>query len=116
MPATTTLQMGLEPREVLTDYRRFIAVVRPELPRTRIVYISVKPSPSRWALVERMRETNALIRAEAARDSLQSYVDVFTPMLGANGRPRPELYVADSLHMTPAGYALWRERLAPVIR
>ena len=40
----------------------------------------------------------------------------FTPMLGANGRPRPELYLADSLHMTPAGYALWRERLAPLVR
>jgi lysophospholipase L1-like esterase len=110
------LQMGLEPREVLTDYRRFVHVVRHELPRTRIAYVSVKPSPSRWALADAMRETNALIRAETERDSLQTFVDIFTPMLGANGRPRPELYVADSLHMTPAGYALWRERLAPVLR
>jgi lysophospholipase L1-like esterase len=37
-------------------------------------------------------------------------------MLGADGRPRPELFVGDSLHMSPAGYALWRERLAAIVR
>jgi len=37
-------------------------------------------------------------------------------MLGADGRPRPELFRADSLHMTPAGYAIWREALAPVLK
>ena len=28
-------------------------------------------------------------------------------MLGADGRPRPELYVEDGLHMTREGYLLW---------
>jgi lysophospholipase L1-like esterase len=37
-------------------------------------------------------------------------------MLGADGRPRAELFVADSLHMTRAAYALWRDRLTPVVR
>jgi lysophospholipase L1-like esterase len=37
-------------------------------------------------------------------------------MLGANGRPQPELFIADSLHMTPAGYAIWRRQVAPHIR
>ena len=39
----------------------------------------------------------------------------FTPMLGADGLPRDELYLEDRLHLTPRGYALWRELLAPVI-
>ena len=63
-----------------------------------------------------MRETNQRIRAIIARDSLQTYVDVFTPMLNRAGQPRPELFVADSLHMTRAGYLLWRARLTPVVR
>jgi lysophospholipase L1-like esterase len=63
----------------------------------------------------RARETNQRIRAEIARDSLQAYVDVFTPMLGASGQPRPELFEADSLHLTRAGYLLWRTLLAPVV-
>ena len=63
-----------------------------------------------------MRETNRRIRALIKRDSLQTYVDVFTPMLDGGGQPRPELFVEDSLHMTRAGYLLWRARLAPVVR
>ena len=110
------LNAGRTPATVLADYRTFVALVRRDLPNTRILFVSIKPSPSRWAIVDRMREANRLVREEVARDPLQSYADLFTPMLGANGRPRPELFLADSLHMTPAGYALWRSHLSPVVR
>jgi len=110
------LGAGRSPEDVLADYRTFVALVHRALPATRIVFVSIKPSPSRWPLVGRMREANRLVRAETMRDSLQSYVDVFTPMLRADGRPKPELFQADSLHMTRAGYLIWRERLAGVVR
>ena len=110
------LAAGRTPAQVLDDYTAFVRVVRQALPAVRIVYISIKPSPSRWALAEPMRQANALIAQAIARDTLATYVDVFTPMLGASGRPRPELFQADSLHMTPAGYVLWRARLAPLVR
>jgi len=110
------LNDGRTPADVLADYRTFVTMVRRELPSARIVFVSIKPSPSRWALVGAIREANRLVREEVARDSSQTYVDVFTPMLRADGRPRPELFVADSLHMTRAGYDLWRERLSPVVR
>jgi lysophospholipase L1-like esterase len=104
------------PRQVADDYRSFVRAVRDSLPSARIVFISLKPSPSRWRLVDHVREANRLVREIVARDPLQSYVDVFTPMLGANGRPAPELFVADSLHMTSAGYAIWRTQVAPHLR
>jgi lysophospholipase L1-like esterase len=110
------LASGRTPRQVADDYRTFVRTVRAALPATRIVFVSIKPSPSRWALAPAAREANRLVRAIVAGDTLQSYVDVFTPMLGANGRPRPELFVSDSLHMTPAGYAIWRARIAPALR
>ena len=110
------LALNWRPEQVAADYLAFVRVVRDALPATRIIFISVKPSPSRWQLVDQQREANRLVREIAARDSLQTFVDVFTPMLGANGRPRPELFLADSLHMTPAGYVVWREQLAPYLR
>jgi lysophospholipase L1-like esterase len=109
------LAEGRTPERVLRDYREFAARLRSALPATRLVYVSIKPSPSRRAFISRMREANQRIRAETTRDSLQAYVDVFTPMLGPTGRPRPELFLADSLHMTRAGYRLWRGQLAPVV-
>ena len=32
-----------------------------------------------------------------------------TPMLDNDGRARPELFVRDRLHLSPEGYALWRQ-------
>jgi lysophospholipase L1-like esterase len=110
------LNAGRTPLQVLADYGAFVALVRQQLPSARFVFVSIKPSPSRWAIVDKVREANRLIREEIARDPMQTYVDVFTPMLGANGYPRAELFVGDSLHMTPAGYRIWREQLTPVIR
>ena len=33
-------------------------------------------------------------------------------MLGTNGEPRTELYVADKLHLSPTGYAIWTPLVA----
>ena len=109
------LSAGRTPEDVLNDYRTFVGIVRRALPSTRIAFVSIKPSPSRWAIADRMREANRLVRQEIARDTLASYVDVFTPMIGANGHPRAELFGPDSLHMTRSGYLLWKERLAPLV-
>jgi lysophospholipase L1-like esterase len=110
------LAAGRTPKRVVADYRAFVARLRSASPAARVVFVSIKPSPSRRTFIARARKTNQRIRAIIARDTLQTYVDVFTPMLDRGGHPRPELYEADSLHMTRAGYLLWRERLAPVVR
>jgi lysophospholipase L1-like esterase len=110
------LALGRSPQTVLADYRQFVRLVRDSLPRARIVFISIKPSPSRWKLFDLQREANRLVRDVVATDTLLAYVDVVEPMLGANGRPRPALFVGDSLHMTPAGYAIWRTQVAPFVR
>jgi len=109
------LAEGRTPEQVVADYRALVARLRSALPATRLAYISIKPSPSRRQFMVLARETNQRIRAETAKDSLTTYVDVFSPMLNAAGQPRPELFVADSLHMSRAGYLLWRSLLQPVV-
>ena len=109
------LQDGRTPARIAGDVAEFLQRVRTTLPLTRVVCISVKPSPSRWNLIGQMRQTNALLQAVVAQDTMATYVDVFTPMLGEGGRPRAELFGADSLHMTAAGYTIWRDAVRPVI-
>lgn len=110
------LAAGRTPEQVAADFATFVAFVRQTLPQSRVAFVSIKPSPSRWALVGAMRRANALIAEQIARDGATQYVDVFTPMLGSDGRPIPSLFLADSLHMTHAGYAIWRTQLAPLVR
>ena len=109
------LQDGRTPARIAGDVAEFLSRVRKALPQSRVVCIAVKPSPSRWALIDKMRQTNSLLQAVVAQDTMATYVDVFTPMLGADGRPRAELFRDDSLHMTPAGYAIWRQAVAPAL-
>jgi lysophospholipase L1-like esterase len=111
------LNGGKRPEEVTNDYKRFVDAVHAKLPSARIVIISIKPSLARWALVDRVRDTNRRAQQLVAGDRARlDYVDVFTPMLGADGKPRPELYVADGLHMTRAGYEIWKNALAPALK
>ena len=110
------LNAGRTPEQVLADFRAFVRRVRRDLPEVPIVYISIKPSPSRAHLMPLMRAANELVRAEAARSDGVEFVDVFTPMLGPDGRPRPDLFLEDRLHMNRSGYELWRAIIAPALR
>lgn len=109
------LNNGRTPAEVAGAFEAFVARIRRDLPRARIVYIAIKPSPSRWTLVERIRAANATIRAFCATQRDVLFVDVFGPMLTPAGRPRPELFLPDSLHMTRAGYELWTSLVRPAV-
>lgn len=106
------LAEGRTPLQVLESFAQLASTVRSELPDTRIAYISVKPSPSREKLLPQIRETNNVIGAYLRRLPDSDYIDVFTPMLSADGRTRPELFRADQLHMNDEGYRLWQSVIA----
>jgi lysophospholipase L1-like esterase len=109
------LAEGRTPQQVVEDLRRFVDAVRAALPATRISYIAIKPSPSREALLPRMREANAAISDWLGTIPGTDFIDVFSPMLDTSGRPRAELFVADRLHLNAEGYRLWREIVAPYL-
>ncbi|HYG81407.1 MAG TPA: hypothetical protein VD861_13510, partial [Pyrinomonadaceae bacterium] len=68
------------------------------------------------SLLRSQKEANGLIKAHASRDRRLIYIDVFTPMLGTDGSPRPELFGPDELHMNEQGYRLWKSVVAPHLR
>jgi lysophospholipase L1-like esterase len=109
------LAAGRTPEQVLDDYKDFVALVRGSLPQTRIAFVAIKPSGSRWALADKMRRTNQLVRNYSSRDPKLAFIDAFTPMLGRDGAPRGDLFVADSLHMNARGYAVWRDLLTAFV-
>lgn len=101
------LAEGRTPDDVLASLQAFVQGVRASLPQTRIAYISIKPSPSRAALLPAIRETNGKIKAYIGQTANADYIDIFTPMLTPAGQPRAELFQNDALHMNATGYALW---------
>jgi lysophospholipase L1-like esterase len=107
------LAAGSAPNEVLRRFAAFVDGVHTTLPGTRIAYISIKPSPARTVLLPQIRMANTLIRDYAEREANVDYIDIFTPMLDADGKPRRELFRKDALHLNGDGYALWKRVIAP---
>jgi lysophospholipase L1-like esterase len=101
------LTAGKTPRQVVDDFKAFVAKVHAGSPATRIAVISIKPSLARWKLIGQMREANAMIRELCLTDDKLGYIDVDAALLGWDETPRKELFVEDGLHMTPKGYAIW---------
>ncbi|MBA9078912.1 SGNH/GDSL hydrolase family protein [Rufibacter quisquiliarum] len=96
-------------------FKAFAKKVRDELPKTELVYLSIKPSPARWSMYPESEKANKKIKRYAWWHRKVKFVDVSTPMLGPDGKPRPELYIGDGIHMTPAGYKLWVEIVKPYL-
>ena len=107
------LNAGKSPEVVLADYQSFRDKIHAALPETKIVFVSIKPSPSRWKLREKALEANRLIRSEIEQGRGQVFIDVWTPMLGDDGMPRAELFLKDQLHMNESGYEIWTKLVEP---
>ena len=113
---TNDIWSGKTPEKVFGDFQAFRTKLHAALPEARLIYLSVTYAPSRQRVYDAFRTANRLIAADCATDPRCTFVDVSTPLLDANGHPRPELYREDQLHMLPAGYAIWTKVLAPYLK
>jgi lysophospholipase L1-like esterase len=101
---------------VVADYKKFVALVRENLPKSRFIFVSLKPSLARWEQREKFQRANDLIKAETEKDKSQRFVDVWQPMLDEQGEPKPEIFQGDKLHLNAEGYKIWRDVLTPHIK
>ncbi len=108
------INSGKDPELVFGDFVALTTKLLCALPKARITYISSAPSPSRWAQVEKVRRLNGLIEDYCRRHRID-FINVFPLMLGPDGQPKPDIYVADRLHLNTNGYAIWREAVRPFL-
>jgi lysophospholipase L1-like esterase len=109
------LAAGKSAQRVLADYRRFIGLVHARLPAARLVFVSIKPSRSRWSLWPAAQEANDLIQSLCESDNRLFFADLAAPLLGPDGTPVSDLFLGDQLHLNARGYAVWNRSLAPVL-
>lgn len=103
------------PEQVRDDFRAFVGTVHAKLPKTRVVFIPVKPSLARWKLYDVQKTANGLVKEVCEKDSRLRYVDIVTLGLGKDGLPIPEYFVKDGLHLSEAGYRVWSDALGKAL-
>jgi len=100
---------GHTPEEASADVLRLLARIRTDLPDARIAYLSMKPSPSRWALWPKLEAINKAVRSESRKTGSFDYVDVVDALMTEKDVPDPRFYAADGLHLNAQGYASWTD-------
>lgn len=110
---TNDIAAGKTAETVFSDYKAFVGKVHAALPNIPILYLSITPAPSRQNKWDEDMKANKLIKDFCKTDRSLKFVDIYKKFLTKEGGPRPELFVADQLHMKPAGYAIWVKALTP---
>jgi lysophospholipase L1-like esterase len=97
--------------EVFNRFKTLYTNIKKQYPKVPIVYVSIKPSLSRWKMKERQIETNTLIEAFINKKRNIVFVNVWDKMLDENGNPKADIFSPDRLHMNEKGYQIWIDAL-----
>ncbi len=103
------------PEQVFDAFAELATLIQNRLPKTKVYYISMKPSISRkdkWQLVSK---ADALIKAYIDKHKNFTYMDIVPVMYRPNGTVNGEYFIKDSLHMTPKGYVQWTSVVRPIL-
>ena len=100
---------------VLNRFKNLFSEIRAVYPNVPVAFVSIKPSPSRWQLKDKAIAANNMIEKFLKGESNTQFVDVWKPMLGRDGKPMPDIFIEDNLHMNAKGYAIWQKAIQPYL-
>jgi lysophospholipase L1-like esterase len=104
------------PELVYGDFVALVRKIQEALPKTRIAYISISPTPKRWSQLENIKKLNSLIETYCQNPSHNvDFINTFPKMLGSDGKPKPDIYAEDQLHLNTNGYAIWKAMIKPYL-
>jgi lysophospholipase L1-like esterase len=109
------IHSGRKPEQLLADIQTFVSRVREALPDVPIAFSGLTPSPARWSETDTRLRFNQMLKGYLATGKNLIYLDLFDSYLGADGKPRDELFVEDKLHHSAAGYALRIQIMRPFL-
>jgi lysophospholipase L1-like esterase len=110
------LYRGKSPDEVFADFKELIQVIHAKVPDAQVGLIAVKPSIARWDMVKNFLTLNLLLKHFDLEDDKLRFIDIEQQMLGPDGKPDPEMFVPDGLHLSPKGYRIWTAAVMPFLK
>lgn len=101
---------------IFNRFTRLHGMIRSALPKSEIIYISMKPSISRLKYLPEMRRANEMIRKFQKKHPKSGYIDVYSKMILEDGTPMPDIFLKDQLHMNKNGYLIWQKAIKPYLK
>jgi lysophospholipase L1-like esterase len=102
--------------DVYKRFRKLFKIIKQKYPDVFVAYVSMKPSPSRWHLREKIIDGNSRIESFIKTEKNTVFINVWNKMLDENGKPKGVIFTKDSLHMNSKGYEIWEKEIAPILK
>lgn len=100
------------PEEVFIFFQQLVAQIRAKYGDIPLTFLSIKPSLSRWHIIDRIKFTNKIIEDEIYRlGGNLHYINIYEKMIAANGFPKREYFELDGLHLSRKGYKVWHDAI-----
>ncbi|WP_126971774.1 GDSL-type esterase/lipase family protein [Gynurincola endophyticus] len=102
---------------VFERFKELYYLIRKQLPKTPILYISLKPSPFKRPHMEELQKANHRIAAFIKKTGKRiEYLDMYSLMMVNDTDIMPHIFLSDSLHMNRAGYDIWKKAIEPKLK
>ena len=95
------------PQEVLKLFKYFIKQVRAKHPSIPIMQVAITPTQSRWRLWPQINLVNQLIKDYCEKTENLYFINTVPEFLDEHGKPKPQWFVGDQLHLNKKGYEVW---------
>ena len=99
----------------LTRFKKLFTIIRNNNPAVPIVFISLKPSPSRKRVWPKMIKANQLIKNYLSTKKKTAFIDVYHKMFNADGTIMKDIFIEDDLHINAKGYHIWQKIIEPYL-
>ncbi|HRX11108.1 MAG TPA: GDSL-type esterase/lipase family protein [Draconibacterium sp.] len=96
-----------KPGKILKEAKQLTVRIRKDLPETRIIFISPKPSIARVHLKNEYIKFNKKLNKYCKKQDNIGFADVWYPMLDSHGNVYKDVFLEDGLHMNKKGYDIW---------
>lgn len=106
---------SITPEIVLSRFKKLFNIIRSSMPGVPVIYVSIKPSPSRQRLMPEILAANTFIKQFLHSKKKTVFIDVYHKMLDENGKPMPDIFLEDNLHMNAKGYHIWQKAIEPYL-
>ncbi|HSI33269.1 MAG TPA: GDSL-type esterase/lipase family protein [Tepidisphaeraceae bacterium] len=114
---TNDLSTHAEPAVIASNVSLILAQIRQHDANLPVVLCNIPPRDHKDAPTKpnAVADLNARLAklAETANDAHLKLVDLHTPLAGPDGRPKPDSFAKDRLHLAPPGYDQWATALGP---
>ncbi len=95
------------PDEVAQLFAFVHARARVHDPDAPIFYVAITPTESRFDAWPQIKAGNTNVKRFCEQSQDTYFIGTESIFLNAAGKPKPELFVSDKLHLSPAGYTVW---------